>query len=110
MKKIVLIASLFLIPTMALSCQIIFINDGKTPVSVKDLNAPKKPFRLVEKDTKIMANVDPNTHARLLIKIGPSFYLVKQHACSKNHKIPLKASDVIKGNGGKLLEINKGKV
>ncbi|MFC1870669.1 hypothetical protein ACFLXW_00190 [Candidatus Dependentiae bacterium] len=108
MKKKI-IALLFLMPTLAMSCQVVLINNGpyKT-ISVKDLNAPQKPFRFVKTGQKLNANFDPNAHARLVIHMDGRFYTVEQHACSKSHTIPLTTLDIEKGNGGNLLNIIKG--
>ena len=107
MKKVLLILTLLLVSPFTFSCQVVLTNTGKQTVAVKDLNAPEKSFRLLNPGTKINANFDPNTHARLLVKIGPLFYSVQQHACSKSHEIPLTSQDIISGNNGELLTITK---
>lgn len=103
------IALLCLIPTLALSCQVVLINNGPhEAVGIKDLNAPQKPFRFIKQGQNENANFDPKTHARLVIHINGRFYTVQQHACSKSHTIPLTTLDIEKGNGGNLLNIIKG--
>ena|SRR3990167_2410721 len=109
MKKIVFTSTLFLLSSLSFSCQVVLINSGDQTVEIKDLNAPKKPFRPLDPGAQTHANFDPDTHARLLIKIGPAFYSVQQHACSKSHEIPLTVEDILSENGGNLLTITKGK-
>ncbi len=108
MKKQI-IALLFLIPTIALGCQVVLINNGPDQlVKIKDRNAPKKPFRVVKVGQKVNANFDASKHARLLINMNGEFYTVNQHACSKSHGIPITTTDIKNGNGGDLLTIIKG--
>lgn len=107
MKKHI-VALLYLLPTIAMGCQVVLINNGPYKrVTVKDLNAQKDSLKTLKKGQSIEANVDPKTHALLLISMDGTEYTVTQHACSKKHTITLKTTDIGRENGGPLLTITK---
>jgi len=110
MKKHIITGLLLLLPTISMGCQVVLINNGPyDSVSIKDLRAPKKSFRVVKKGEKVNANFDPDAHAQLLVSMGNTFYKIQQHACSKSHIIPITTQHIEQEEGGKFLKIIKGK-
>jgi hypothetical protein len=99
----------------AFGCKILVDNDTKNPVRAIDLGGvtqenQQSAARLISilPDETKQINTNPDVHARINIFVGSLIYHVQQIACSKNHKIKIKVSDLLKDKfNEKLLKVTK---